>query len=193
MHRLKSLITVITLTSFGLLAACSGGISAELEAVDVPALRTMAGQARIVVRNQMPDALIAQISVVPETGVVTVRLVNSDSTIGADIVIPSPITPIGDWEILLGEYTPFSGIPHSGLDMQAVNSAPADVARAALNQWSGCKLRTLTLAEDDGIAQWWFVFCDIKEGTVSGWMNAQNGEFFASPAPPAFAPPTATP
>jgi len=192
MHVLKPIF--VSIAALVTLATCSGQeISAEIRRLDVPTLRTMIDQSLLSLNAQIPDAVLAQVSVDPSTGTVIIRIVNRDSTIGADIVAPSPDTPLGEWQVLIGKYTPLSGSPHIGIKMEDVRIGPTDVIRATFNQWPQCKPRSINLVENDGQAQWWFVFCDSKEGILSGRMNAATGEFFPSGNPPALAPPTAKP
>lgn len=184
----------LSIAVFAALTTCTGqDISAEVRRLDVPTLQTMTNQSLLSVSAQMPDSILAQVSVNPATGAVIIRIVNSDSTIGADIVAPSPDTPLAEWQVLVGKYTPLSGSPHIGIKMEDVRVGPAEAVRAALNQWPGCSPRSINLVENDGQAQWWFVFCDSKEGIFSGRMNAATGEFFPSGNPPALAPPTVKP
>jgi len=175
---------LLALITLGAVIACGGGVSKEVDALDVVILRRLANQAMTSLRARMPDAVLAQIDVNPETGAVNFRIVNGDSTFGADVVVPSPDIPVGEWQVLLGQYSPLSGVPHKNIDLRTVVATPGDVLRAAFEEWPGCKPRGVTLVESDGVAQWWYVFCEVKEGIVSGSMDSATGEFFPSDAPP---------
>jgi hypothetical protein len=112
-----------------------------------------------------------------------------DATFGVEIIIGTPDQPSNEWRIIPIEFIRYEADVY--LDIDSLNAGPKADMSLATRHWTECKPRSQSLVgSSDGSV--WVVFCDLPEGTVSGWVDAETGEFTPSKAPPAIAPGIAT-
>jgi hypothetical protein len=142
-------------------------------------------------RNKVPDAVLRQVDVSPDGGAMSFRFTDEAATQSIDVHVPGPDVPRDDWRLVDVDVTPLIGQPNPGIDLRVLRAGPAAVARSATGHWSGCGVRAMTLL-NDGEDLSWIVFCNLPEGVVSGWVDAQTGAFTPSSAAPAIPPPSAT-
>ena len=151
-------------------------------------LRDMAAQA--LAESGIDEPAMRQISVNPSTGVHAFIVTDQDATVSVQLWADGPDQPPNDWRRV-----PMEFVRHQAdvfLDVELIKVGAPTAMDAAIEHWRGCVPRSQTVfgsAEGDTR---WVLFCDIPEGTVSGWVDVQTGEFKPSQAPPAIRPVTAT-
>ena len=134
-------------------------------------------------RKTIPDAVLRQVDVSPDGGAISFRFADEAAARSIDVHVPGPDVRNGDWRVVEGGFTPFIGQANSGIDLRELRAGPAAVARSATGHWSGCSVRAMTLyGEAEDLA--WTVFCNVSEGVVSGFVDAQTGAFTPSTHPP---------
>ena len=183
--------------TFLILAACGATAMPTDTPVPVPpadpdalTLVAMGEEAIGLARQTIPDAVLRQVDVSPDGGAISFRFTDEAATRTIVVHVPGLDVPMHGWRVQDEEFTRFSGQP-KGLDLRAVHSGPAAVARSATGHWPGCTVRAMTLfGEEEDLS--WIVFCNLPEGVVSGWVDVRTGAFTPSSAPPAVLPPIAT-
>jgi hypothetical protein len=153
------------------------------------ALREMADEA--MASSGIEDPVLRQISVNPSTGLHSFMVTDKDATVGVQLWADTPDQASSEWRIV-----PMEFVRHQAdvsLDVGSINVDATIAMEAATEHWPGCVPRGQTVIGSTEGENQWVVFCDLPEGTVSGWVNAETGEFTPSKAPPAIAPVTATP
>ena len=152
-------------------------------------LREMAGQA--LATSGISEPVLRQISVDPRAGRHIFMVTDKDATVGVDLWVDAPDQPPDEWRRV-----PMEFIRHRAdvsLDVESINVGASTAMNAATEHWPGCVPRGQTVIRSTEGSTQWVLFCDLPEGTVSGWVDATTGEFTASEAPPAIGPVTATP
>ena len=170
-----------------LVAACSSR-TPEPDAGAL-ALRKMAGQA--LTASEIDDPVLRQISVNPPTGRFGFAVTDREATFGVQIFIDAPDQPPDEWRVVPMEFIRYEA--DVALDVESVNIGATTAMASAIEHWPGCVPRSQTVIGSTEGNDQWVVFCDIPEGTVSGWGDAHSGEFTPSKAPPAIVPAIATP
>lgn len=170
-----------------LVIGCSGS-PAEPDP-DALVLRNMAGMALIA--SGIEGAVLRQISVNPATGSLGFAVTDKDATVGVELWADTPGQPPNEWRKSTLEFIRYKA--DVSLDIDSVIQGATSAMGAATDHWPGCVPRGQTVVESAEGNTWWYVFCDLPEGTVSGLVDAETGEFTPSGAPPAVAPVTATP
>ncbi len=79
------------------------------------------------------------------------------------------------------------------LSVESMNVGPTAAMDEITEHWRGCAPRSQTVISSAEGDTRWVLFCDLPEGTVSGWVDVKTREFTPSEAPPAIVPVTATP
>jgi hypothetical protein len=156
---------------------------------DAAALIALSGQALVIARHEVPDAVLRQIF----TGSEGVTFVFTDAAATLEIAVNAPSLESSSSAMSVGvnEVSPLLGRPHPGIDLTALSVGPGRVELAITSTWPGCNLRLLTLY-GQGEDLEWTAFCDTPEGVVSGTLDNRTGVFLPSAAPPARMAVTAT-
>ena len=159
---------------------------------DAVALAAAADAATLRAREIVAGAVLRQLGIDPGGQPLIFRFTDAAATQAVNITLPTRDAPIREWRVISGHLTPLLGHPGVGIDVRALRTGPAAVARAAVEHWSGCQVRSMTLVGDQQSLTW-HVSCETPEGVVSGTVDGLTGEFSPSAAPPVRPPPTATP
>ncbi len=155
---------------------------------DAILLVALAEQARQVAQKSQGE-ILRQV----DTDMVTIdfRFVDRATTREVTIVIPTQNAPVEQWKTVVNTVSPLLTYPSPDMDLNALKIGPERVAEAAAGQWKDCELRTMTLyLENEKLT--WLVFCNTRDGVVSGSMDNATGAFHPSNAPPASIPGIAT-
>ena len=113
-----------------------------------------------------------------------------DATFGVEIILDTPDQPSNEWRIIPIEFIRYEADVY--LDIDSLNAGPKAAMDAMTEHWTGCVPRGQTVVGSaEGNTQW-VLSCDLPEGTVSGWVDSETGDFTPSKAPPAIAPGIAT-
>lgn len=188
MHRKSRCAQLLIATFVVVLAFGCSSRSPEPDAGAL-ALREMAGQA--LTASGIDEPVLRQISVNPPTGRFDFAVTDKDATFGVQIFIDALDQPPNEWRVVPMEFIRYEA--DVSLDVDSVNVGATAAMAGATEHWPGCVPRGQTVIGSTEGNDQWVVFCDIPEGTVSGWVDAETGEFTPSKAPPAIAPVTATP
>ena len=187
MRRRFPCVQLLTATFVVVLVIGCSNPSPEPDA-DALALRELAGKA--LAASGIDEPALRQISVNPLTGLHAFMVTDQDATVGVQLWADTPDQPPNEWRRV-----PMEFIRHRAdvfLDVELIKVGAAAAMDAATEHWRGCVPRSQTVfGSKEGDTQW-VLFCDIPEGTVSGWVDVQTGEFTPSQAPPAIVPVTAT-
>jgi hypothetical protein len=197
MHRKSPLSKILATIFIVMLAVGCSDTTVEPDA-DALALSEMAESA--LEASGIDEPVLRQIFVNdvdfnPYAGSHSFTVTNRDATIGVEVSADTLGRSPGEWRVTSLEFpTRYQG---EGLyvDIEALNVG-ANAAMAAITEhWPGCVPRGQMVAwsDDGGDGNDWYLFCDISEGTVSGWVDAATGEFTPSNSPPTVAPGIATP
>ena len=152
-------------------------------------LREMAEEALAV--SGIDNPVLRQFSINPRTGSHNFMVTDRDVTVGVELWAGTPDQPPSEWR-----HVPMEFMRHQAdvfLDVSLLNVGASAAMTAMTRHWPGCVPRGQTvIGSTEGDIRW-VVSCDLPEGTVSGWVDAETGEFTPSQAPPVIAPVTATP
>jgi len=152
----------------------------EISGIDEPVLRQI---------------FVNQVATNPFAGSHGFAVTNKDATIGVQISVDDPDQPSEEWRMTSLDFP--NRYQGDGLyvDIEALNVGAVAAMAAITQHWPGCVPRSQMVAwsndGDDGND--WYLFCDIPEGTVSGFVDTAAGAFTPSDTPPAVAPGVATP
>lgn len=186
-HRFPRLQLLAAVFVVVLIAGCSSP-STEPDA-EALALREMAEKALAV--SGIDEPVLRQISVNPTTGRHDFAVTDKEATFGVQIFIDTPDQPPNEWRTVPLEFIRYQA--NASLDVDSVIMGATSAMGNATEHWPGCVPRGQSIVGSAKGNTWWYVFCDLPEGTVSGLVNAETGEFTPSGAPPAIGPVTATP
>ena len=153
------------------------------------ALREMAEEALGV--SGIDDPVLRQFSVNPRTDSHNFMVTDRDVTVGVVLWADTPDQLPSEWR-----HVPMEFMRHQAdvfLDVSLLNVGASAAMDAMAGHWPGCVPRGQTVIGSTEGDNQWVVSCDLPEGTVSGWVDAETGEFTPSQAPPVIAPVTATP
>jgi hypothetical protein len=197
MHRKSTLAKILTTIFIVMLAVGCSDSTLEPDA-DALALREMAERALEVSGIDEPvlrQIFVNEVDFNPYAGSHGFAVTNKDATVGVQISVDNPNQPSDEWRVISLDFpTRYQG---EGLyvDIKALNVGANAAMAAITGHWPGCMPRGQMVAwsDDGGGGNDWYLFCDISEGTISGWLDAATGEFTPSDAPPAVAPGIATP
>lgn len=170
-----------------LVAACSSR-TPEPDAGAL-ALRKMAGQA--LTASEIDDPVLRQFSVNPRTGSHNFMVTDRDVTVGVELWADRPDQPPNEWHMV-----PMEFMRHQAdvfVDVSLLNVGATAAMASATEHWPGCVPRGQTVIGSSEGNNQWVVSCDLPEGTVSGWVDAETGEFTPSKAAPVIRPAIATP
>ena len=164
---------------------------------DALALREMAESALEISGIDDPvlrQIFVNQVAINPHTGSHSFAVTNENATIGVQISVDNPDQPSGEWRVGSLEFPDRYQGAGLFVDIETLNVGPTAAMAAITEHWPGCVPRGQMVAwSDDGESgNDWYLFCDISEGTVSGFVDATTGEFTPSDAPPAVVPGVAT-
>ena len=191
-HKLPS-AQLLTVTFVVMLAIGCSSSSTEPDA-DALTLREMAGEALAVSGIDEPvlrQVWVNQVAINPFAGTHGFAITNEKATVGVNISAKTPDQPPNEWRRVSPEFIRY--LADVSLDLELMNVGPAAAMGAMADHWPGCVPRGQTIVGTaEGNTQW-ILFCDLPEGTVSGWVDAETGEFTPSDAPPEIGPVTATP
>jgi hypothetical protein len=159
---------------------------------DAIRLAELAGHAMRRALKVLPDPVLPQIDINPNTGTHVFYFTNAASTTSFYVAAEDADTPPEEWRIVRVGLSPLTGLPRTSLDAESLTVGPATAVRISALPWPACET-TLTLGgEGDGLT--WTAFCNTANGgLVLGWVDGLTGEFTLSTAPPAQAAPTTLP
>jgi hypothetical protein len=195
-NKLTGLIIMLLFST--ILAACGSlpkpvvisGLAQTTPDPDVAALLKMNEQALILARKKAPDAVLHQIDT--DLHWTDFRFTDGVATKEITVIVPSPDTPIGQWQVEVPDLSKLTGNRAPGIDLKTLKIGPGQVGKAAKIQWPGCTLHSLTLFIENGELTW-VAFCATPGGDVSGFMKNDDGIFRSYADAPFQVPVTATP
>lgn len=152
------------------------------------ALREMAEQA--LAASGIDEPVLRQIAVNPPTGRFDFAVTDKEVTFGVQFFIDAPDQSPNEWRVVPMEFIRYEA--DVALDVESVNIGATTAMAGATEHWPGCVSKGQTVIGSTEGNDQWVVFCDLPEGTVSGWVDAQTGAFTPSQAPPAIVPAIAT-
>ena len=159
---------------------------------DAVALATLARHAAQQARKVSPDAILRQVDLNGDGSQYTFRFADYTTGRDVDVFVPAAGAAAEEYRVVpldLG-YLAVRKVPE--MELGALRVGPAAVGKAATDHWDGCDLRSLSIS-GQGQELFWYVFCELPEGVVSGTVDNESGVFQPFSAPPARIPSTATP
>lgn len=188
MHRRLSHVLLLT-TAFAIVLAV-GCVNRPPEP-DIGALLLRDLAAKALAASEITGPALRQVSFRSGDGSYVFMVTDKDVETGIQLWADAPDQPPHEWRRVPLEYLRYQvGVI---VNVDKVNIGAAAAMGAATTQWPGCVPRGQTLVGSAEGINWWYVFCDLPEGTVSGQVNARTGAFTPSGAPPAAGAPTESP
>jgi hypothetical protein len=124
----------------------------------------------------------------------TFHYVDAVGAISYAISMPTPKTPVSEWEVVQTNDFRLINNPDPEISLGALQVSPHEVADAMTREWQGCHLSGLTLYFDTTEQDlMWTGFCTMEGGVVTGSISNRTRTFVPVNALPASPPSTATP
>ena len=159
---------------------------------DAVALAALGDRAAQRARQVAPDATLRQLDLKVDGSQYTFRFADYTLVRDIDVFVPAEDVSPEDYRVVVLDGGYLTGHQLPEMELEALRVGPGAAEKAALDHWQGCNLRSLSLS-GEGKDLYWYVFCDLPQGVVSGTVDNLTGIFTPSLAPPAIIPSTATP
>ena len=144
------------------------------------------------IRTVSVSAVLRQVNVIADGGPFQFLFTDAQATREIAVTIPAADADRGTWTVGLPTTSKLTAHPSAGMKLEGLRAGPGAVAAAANREWEGCGIRARILSgEGDDLV--WYVFCNLPQGVLQGFVDGRTGEFVPSAAPPAVVPPIATP